>query len=208
MHAMLRIAALTLLLLACDDDDVRFACENGRCYCLDDERCEIPCYAPPCHVDCLGEDVTCVAECGNGECYCGDGADCTFGCHSPPCHVNCELGASCTGTCENGTCRCARGADCVFDCGSGPCHVQCEGDNGTCDGECSNGTCACGPNSSCSFKCLDGNCSVSCAAGASCVLECPGGRAGEEDCDFDRCEGAQTTCANGTHVACDAPCPE
>lgn len=206
----MRIAALllaTLCLLACDDDDARFACENGHCYCLDEQRCEIPCRAPPCHVDCLGDESVCTAECGNGECYCDEGADCAFGCHSAPCHVDCEAGSTCTGTCENGTCRCARGASCAFDCGSGPCHVQCEGDNARCEGECSNGTCACGPNGSCSFKCLDGNCSATCAEGASCVLECPSGRTGEAHCDFDRCEGARTQCPSGETVTCDAPCP-
>lgn len=196
-----------LSLLACDDDDVRYACENGHCYCSGDDRCQIPCYAPPCHIDCVGRDVSCSAECGNGSCLCGPGSECAFGCQSPPCHVRCEEGASCTGTCANGSCNCARGGSCAFDCQSGPCHVQCAGDNSSCDGECSNGSCACGPNSACRFSCLDRNCSVSCAAGSSCVLECPGGRAGERGCDFDRCSGETTICPGGDVVTCDAPCP-
>jgi hypothetical protein len=196
-----------LPLAACDDDDMRYRCANGHCYCAGDNDCQIPCAAPPCHIECVGEEVSCTAECGNGSCLCGEGSECAFGCQSPPCHVRCEPGASCTGECANGSCTCERGASCTFDCQSGPCHVRCVGDNPLCKGTCANGSCACGPASTCHFSCMDGNCSASCDRGSSCVLECPSGRAGERGCDFQTCAGGTTVCPSGDVVTCNAPCP-
>ncbi len=203
----LRLAWLLLAVAGCGDD-VEYVCADGTCYCERGEHCEIPCGAPPCHVECQGDDTACTAECGNGSCLCGDDSACAFFCHSPPCHVTCAGSAACSGTCANGTCACERGASCDFSCDSGPCHVQCEGDHVSCDGECANGTCACGPRSACRFTCLDDNCAATCAAGSSCVLECSAGRAGEQGCAFERCAaGEPTVCPGGTVVTCGAACP-
>lgn len=206
-RAWLVFVLATLAAPGCGDDGGVY-CDHDRCYCTEGHDCELFCGAPPCSVECNGEDTTCVAECGNGSCDCGEGASCELECHSPPCHVSCDRDTVCTGTCANGTCRCARGAACSFECQSGPCHVQCAGDHPACDGTCENGTCACGPNSSCNFRCLDDNCSATCAAGSSCVLECATGRAGEQGCDFRSCAaGTPTVCPGGTAITCNAPCP-
>jgi hypothetical protein len=146
--------------------------------------------------------------CANATCVCGPGAECDLGCGAPPCHISCGQGSQCSGTCANGTCSCDPGAECNFDCASGPCHVQCAGDNPTCDGVCANGSCVCGPHSNCHFSCLDHNCHASCAPGSSCTLDCPQGNAGKQGCDFSACAaGAPVMCANGTTLACGAPCP-
>jgi hypothetical protein len=204
---LLVLGSLPSAWLACDDDDGLFVCENGTCYCRPGRDCEIPCAAPPCHVECVADNRSCTGECGNGSCLCGDDSNCALFCHSPPCHVRCEPGALCSGTCANGTCACERSASCDFTCESGPCHVQCAGDNLACDGECANGSCTCGPNSVCRFRCLDGNCAASCAQGARCTLACDPGRAGERGCRFDRCAaGEPVVCPGADVVTCGAPC--
>lgn len=208
---MRRVFALLMLvapaLVSCEADET-YPCANDACVCPLGESCDIPCAAPPCHLDCAGDNPDCRGQCGNGECRCGSGSHCDFGCHSPPCHVHCEAGSTCTGTCANGTCRCDQGSVCALSCSAGPCHVDCAGDNAQCDGECANGTCRCGPNSRCEFVCTDGNCQAVCESGSSCVLRCPGGAAGAQGCSFSACAaGEPTVCPSGDAVACNAPCP-
>jgi hypothetical protein len=210
--SVVRILAAIALGAAClpsCDDDPSFFCENGTCWCGPDDPCSVSCVAPPCHLQCAGDNPSCVGECANGDCECGEQAACAFACHSPPCHVRCDSLSDCSGECANGTCTCERGAACAFECRSGPCHVQCAGDNPQCDGECANGNCACGSGSSCHFSCTDRNCSASCAAGAQCALTCPGGRPGQQGCSFTTCAaGPPTICPDGVTTTCGMPCPQ
>src|SRR5687768_16608298 len=85
-------------------------CSNGTCVCEVGQSCEFDCAAPPCHVDCAGDNAQCDGVCGNGECTCRGDSACTFECHSPPCHVECGPGTDCSGTCANGECTCAAGS--------------------------------------------------------------------------------------------------
>jgi len=191
----------------CSDDDPP-PCANGRCVCSVGESCTIPCAAPPCQVDCRGNNPSCRGQCGNGDCRCGPDSHCELGCQSPPCHVSCEPRSECSAVCANGTCSCGQGSSCVFSCAAGPCHVECAGENSRCDGECANGSCDCGPDSTCHFRCLDGNCAASCPAGASCTLQCPDARAGEQGCRFEECAaGEPLVCPGGGVTACNAVCP-
>jgi hypothetical protein len=207
MRTMLAVLVLGVLLSACDDDH-SFVCADGTCHCEPGERCDIACYAPPCHLECVRDNPRCSGECANGDCTCGENSSCDFACLSPPCHVRCAESAECSGECANGTCTCDRGASCGFTCQSGPCHVKCAGDNELCSGECANGGCTCGANSTCNFTCTDHNCSASCAAGSHCALECPDGRAGEQGCRFSACaSGEPTICPDGRTTTCNAPCP-
>jgi hypothetical protein len=183
-------------------------CSNGTCVCEAGASCEFECEAPPCHIDCAGDNEDCHGVCGNGECTCGDESHCDFACHSPPCHVACGHGSECAGTCANGSCSCAAGSTCDFECQSGPCHVLCQGDHPHCDGTCANGTCACGPDSACAFECLDANCTATCAAGSACSLRCPGGSPGAQGCSFTSCAaGPATVCDDGETIVCGTTCP-
>jgi hypothetical protein len=191
----------------CSDDDPP-PCANGQCFCQSGASCQLPCFAPPCHIDCAGDNPSCLGECGNGGCFCGPRSHCQFGCKSPPCHVTCDPASECAATCANGTCRCESGSTCDFTCLAGPCHVECAGQNQSCDGECANGECSCGPSSTCHFVCRDGNCPASCGLGSSCVLECPNGRAGEQGCRFEDCAaGEPVVCPDGRATVCGASCP-
>lgn len=184
-------------------------CSNGACVCPPGASCEFECDAPPCHVECEGDNPECEGSCANGDCNCGPGSNCEFECDAPPCHVECEPGSDCVGDCANGNCTCELGSSCAFGCDAGPCHVDCVGDNPSCDGTCANGSCTCGPNSACAFICSDHNCGVNCGEGSSCVLTCPTGDAGGQGCRFDSCAaGEPTLCPDGLSLVCgDAPCP-
>lgn len=163
----------------------------------------------------LGGPVSCDDEefppraCSNGDCVCPAGRSCTIPCSAPPCHITCTAdNPECAGVCGNGTCTCGPGSACAFECHSGPCHVACEGSNPSCSGVCANGTCSCGAGSTCRFSCLDANCKHECESGASCVVDCPSGNAGQ-GCGFDRCAaGEPLVCPGGLAVACNASCPE
>lgn len=195
---------LSLFLSGCKDGD----CSNGTCACHEGGSCEFTCDAPPCHVDCEGNNVECIGACGDGECECGEGSNCDFTCAAPPCHASCDEGTECTAACANGTCSCEEGSSCSFTCDAGPCHVECEGNNSSCDGECANGTCSCGPGSSCDFTCTDDNCTFDCAAGAECIGRCSAGKAGEQGCRFTQCAaGSETICPDGETVVCGTDCP-
>lgn len=195
---------ISLLVVGCKDGD----CSDGTCECHEGGTCEFTCDAPPCHVDCAGNNAECIGACGNGECACGGGSNCEFTCAAPPCHASCDEGAECSAVCANGTCTCDEGSTCSFTCDAGPCHVECEGDNPSCDGECANGSCTCGPNSSCAFNCTDDNCTFHCAAGSECVGRCSAGKAGEQGCHFVDCTaGSETVCPDGKTVVCGTECP-
>jgi peptidoglycan/LPS O-acetylase OafA/YrhL len=147
--------------------------------------------------------------CANDRCVCHPGDSCDIACEAPPCNIACEHDSSCEATCANGSCVCEHGASCSFACKAPPCHVECAGDHDHCDGTCANGTCACGPDSSCLFTCPSGPCHSECPAGASCVVLCPNGHAGTQDCDIVQCAaGSPTLCGDGYATTCNAPCPE
>ncbi|MEM7151939.1 MAG: hypothetical protein AAF799_03810 [Myxococcota bacterium] len=186
-------------------------CSGGTCVCEPGASCDLECEAPPCTVECAGDNPECVAACGNGECHCGQGSNCDFECQSPPCHVDCQAETECRGACANGECTCTRGSQCDFSCDAGPCHVTCEGEHAGCNGVCANGTCSCGPNSRCDFECLDANCSVLCEEGSVCTLRCPGGEPGEQGCRFDVCHGAEpVSCGeeDARVLVCGSTCEE
>jgi hypothetical protein len=149
------------------------------------------------------------ADCSNGTCVCEANAQCNLTCDAPPCHVDCGSGSSCSGVCANGDCTCEEGASCSFTCGSPPCHVTCEGDNPQCDGTCADGQCTCGADSTCRFTCASGPCHTTCPAGAHCVVDCPAGTAGTENCDITSCAaGKAVLCAGGKATTCGAECPK
>ena len=201
------LAAGLLLSLAWSCRTVDADCSNGACVCAAGSSCDFDCAAPPCNVECEGDNPECTAACGNGSCTCGPGSTCEFECQSPPCHVDCRAETDCRGTCANGTCTCAAGSRCELDCDAGPCHVTCEGGHERCDGECANGTCHCGPDSRCDFLCQDSNCAVECEAGSTCVLRCPDGRLGEQGCQFTRCAaGEPVLCEAEQALVCGAGC--
>jgi len=203
--APLMILVLTWLGSACRP--VQADCSNGECVCEAGASCDFECVAPPCTVECVGDNPECVAACGNGECRCGAGSACAFECQSPPCHVDCQADTECSGTCANGDCTCAVGSRCEFACDAGPCHVTCEGEHERCAGACANGTCRCGPNSRCDFACNDANCPVECEAGSTCTLRCPGGTVGEQGCRFTSCAaGEPVVCEGGELLVCGATC--
>ncbi|MEM9454085.1 MAG: hypothetical protein AAGF11_07890 [Myxococcota bacterium] len=190
---------------------VQADCSNGDCVCEVGASCDFECEAPPCHVDCAGDNPECVAACGNGDCRCGAGSTCTFECQSPPCHVDCEAQTECRGTCANGDCTCVAGSRCDFACDAGPCHVTCEGGHDLCAGVCANGTCRCGVDSRCDFECMDANCPVVCEAGSICTLRCPGGQIGQQGCRFDTCAAGEPTRCEGREgeepaLVCGAGC--
>lgn len=181
-------------------------CHTGICVCSSPEECTFTCDKPPCAVDCQGNNALCVGACGNGFCACGPMSNCQFACAVPPCNVSCASDTTCIGFCANGSCTCASGSECDFYCDSAPCRVDCEGKNESCHGVCASDTCHCGKGSTCDFECADGNCSVECDSGASCLLHCPAGNAGD-GCDFSECS-SPTVCPDGFAVACNAECPE
>lgn len=200
--------AAASLAWSCDDDDPDYWCRGDTCVCERGSNCDIPCHTGTCSAECAGDNDRCRAECANGSCGCGPDSNCSFRCVAPPCLIDCAPGASCSASCANGVCTCAEGGRCSFTCDSGPCHVTCEGNHEACEGECSNGQCTCGPNSSCTFRCLSGPCHTSCASGSDCVVECPPGTAGTQNCDIVACShGAPVVCPGGVAVACGAPCP-
>lgn len=180
-------------------------CHTGICVCSSPEECTFTCDKPPCAVDCQGNNALCVGACGNGFCACGPLSHCQFACAVPPCNVSCASDTECIGFCADGSCTCATGSDCDFYCDSAPCRVDCEGKNENCHGVCASDTCHCGKGSNCDFECADDNCSVECDSGASCVLHCPAGNAGD-GCDFSECD-SPTVCPDGLSVACNAECP-
>lgn len=202
--ALLVLAVILGIGSGCDDDPPPY-CGSGDCVCSHGASCAFGCDAPPCSVNCVGNNRFCGGDCANGSCECGRGSYCDFACAAPPCHVDCAEHSNCVGTCANGTCTCSVGASCRFDCDAGPCHVECSGQNHDCRGVCANGTCHCGAESSCAFECSDSNCKIECSPSASCVLECPKGDAGST-CVFSECS-AQTICPDGRFVTCNAPCP-
>lgn len=182
-------------------------CENSACTCDPGDSCDFECDAPPCHVECEGDNPDCVGACANGDCTCGPGSHCDLSCQSEPCHVDCK-DSTCLAQCGNGDCTCERGSDCQFECTSGPCHVICEGDHKRCDGECADGTCSCGADSSCVFSCLDANCDFECAQGSSCIATCEGATPGNQGCSFSECfEGTPQVCPDGKTIVCNADCP-
>lgn len=201
---MHRLAFFVSLLMSC----AVYECVDGDCICPSGGVCDFECDAPPCRTLCEGNNPSCVGVCANGDCECGEGSRCDFECGSPPCHVACSDSSECVGTCANGDCECGLGSRCEFECESGPCHARCLGDNPLCRAECSNGSCECGPGSTCDFRCLSGPCHVRCAAGASCVVLCPNGRAGTQDCDIVECGEQVQICADGDAVTCGALCPD
>lgn len=183
-------------------------CEGGVCACNNGASCDFVCDAPPCKVECEGNNKQCNGECANSDCSCGPGSTCEISCHSEPCHLEC-VDSSCAGECGNGTCTCEEGSTCDFECKSGPCHVQCKGNHTQCDGECANGSCTCGPDSTCDFECTDANCSFVCEAGSSCLATCPGGTLGSQGCAFSECAaGDAVVCPDGVTLACGAECPK
>ncbi len=146
------------------------------------------------------------AVCENGTCRCESDAECDFTCEAPPCHVDCDAGSDCTGACANGTCVCDAGATCDFSCDAPPCHVTCAGDNPSCNGTCANGTCTCNAGSTCAFTCGAGPCHVTCEG--TCVVDCPPGTAGTQNCDITSCSAGEiTVCPSGAATTCGAPCP-
>lgn len=177
-------------------------CRNQSCVCVAGANCKFDCEAPPCHIECRGDNDECSGACANGECSCGKHSNCDFSCDAPPCHVDCADSTTCGGTCANGSCTCGDDATCSFECSAGPCHVTC-GRGAHCNGECANGTCQCGPNGNCEFTCNDGNCKTRCPSGAQCLLRC---EANTPDCAFDECGSAVTQCADGV-LACGRDCP-
>jgi hypothetical protein len=191
--------ATAMLALGCTNEA---DCENQSCVCLAGADCKFECEAPPCHIECRGDNDECIGACANGECSCGEHSNCDFQCDAPPCHVDCANSTTCSGTCANGTCSCGNDATCAFECSAGPCHVSC-GDGSNCLGECANGTCACGRNGNCEFTCTDGNCKTQCPNGAECLLRCGANTAG---CQFDECSGGVTQCSDGI-LACGRDCP-
>ena len=113
-------------------------CSNGECACDEGGSCDFTCEAPPCHVDCAGDNPSCTGTCGNATCTCGEGSNCDFLCDSGPCHVDCQGGNDeCSGTCANGTCYCAATSHCDFDCLDDNCKFDCDG---TCVVTCAPGT--------------------------------------------------------------------
>lgn len=155
MRALLGL--LFAFVVACHEDD--HPCANGTCVCPAGGDCNLPCAAPPCHIDC-GPDSTCDGECANGTCTCREGATCSLECDAPPCHVECEGDhPMCDGECANGTCSCGEHSSCAFLCEAPPCHADCSADS-ACTLECPSGY-----GDGCDF--------TSCAAGEATV--CPGG---------------------------------
>jgi peptidoglycan/LPS O-acetylase OafA/YrhL len=147
--------------------------------------------------------------CANERCVCPAGESCEIECKAPPCNITCRHDSECEATCANGSCVCEHAASCTFDCKAPPCHVECAGDHDHCDGTCANGTCSCGPDSSCLFTCQSGPCHSVCPAGAECVVLCPNGAAGTQDCDIVQCAaGTPTICGDGYATTCNAECPE
>lgn len=203
---LLALSALSLAsLVACSQPA---ACRSGDCVCPLGAICETECAAPPCSIDCAGDNPHCSGACANGDCTCGTGSDCDLRCDAPPCHASCEDGSTCTAECANGDCTCGRGSRCAFECNAGPCHVTCDGDNEICSGVCSNGTCSCGPDSGCEFTCDAGPCHTECAAGSTCLVRCPNGNAGTQDCDILSCAaGEPVVCPDGMATVCGVPCP-
>lgn len=193
-----------LLLTGCSKDDGY--CRGDSCICDVGESCDFPCNAPPCKVECAGENPECTGACANGDCGCGPGSNCDLTCASEPCHVEC-LDSSCIAECGNGDCTCSLGSTCDFRCTSGPCHVLCEGNHENCSGQCANGNCTCGANSVCNFECTHANCAFICEAGSSCLASCPGGTPGTQGCRFTQCEGEEVLCPDGKTLACNAECP-
>jgi hypothetical protein len=149
------------------------------------------------------------ARCDNGTCTCAALGECELECAAPPCHVLCEEGSQCDAACANGECACEERASCAFRCDAPPCHVRCEGENPSCAGTCANGTCECGPDSQCEFTCGSGPCHTLCGAGSSCVVHCPQGTPGSQNCDITQCaSGEVTLCPDGRATTCNAPCPD
>lgn len=152
--------ALTMTTSGCRSEG---GCRDGMCACPAGDSCDLGCPAPPCHVECAGDNPMCDAVCANGTCTCGNGSNCSFSCQAPPCHVTCAARSSCDGTCANGQCVCGAGSSCTFTCSASPCHT----------------TCAAGAR--CVVLCPAGLAGtqacdiVDCAAGAPMV--CPGGNA-------------------------------
>jgi hypothetical protein len=201
------IGAILLSLCACRGDGGRRTCANATCTCEERGNCNFTCTSPPCTLACE-QGSTCSGACANGACACDQGANCEFACKAPPCHVSCGQDSTCTGSCANGECTCQQGASCTFACDAPPCHVTCDGDNASCDGTCADGTCDCGPGSDCQFRCLSGPCHTQCREGARCVVSCPNGNAGTQDCDISTCAAGQVTvCPGGRAITCNAPCP-
>ena len=165
---MLRFAVLAMWVGWGCGEPVTQTCANGTCVCEAEAECDLPCDAPPCHLDCL-EGSTCEGQCANGDCACAPGATCAFSCHAPPCHVECAGdNPSCDGACANGQCTCGPASTCAFTCDAPPCHADCEA-GATCSLTCPDG--------------IDGNCSLdrcdaapmTCPDGitAVCGLPCP-----------------------------------
>ncbi len=153
---------------ACHDEPE--PCGNGTCVCPVEHSCDVPCAAPPCHLDCE-ERSDCTGECANGDCTCRVGAMCAFECAAPPCHVKCEGDhPRCDGACANGTCSCGPDSTCAFVCDAPPCHAECEAGS-TCTLACPSGY-----GMGCDFtRCAAGEPTV-CDDGqtASCGAPCPG----------------------------------
>ena len=190
----------------CDDDDPP-PCWNGQCFCPPGESCQLPCLAPPCHIECARDNPSCVGQCGNGECHCGPRSLCRFTCQSPPCHVSCDSATDCAGTCANGTCRCETGSSCEFDCAAGPCHVECAGQHPSCDGECATAA-ATADEQRLPLHLHRRQLSRQLLAGLELRARCPKGRAGEQGCRFETCAaGMPVVCAGGQATACGASCP-
>jgi peptidoglycan/LPS O-acetylase OafA/YrhL len=148
-------------------------------------------------------------RCANERCVCPAGESCEIECKAPPCNIACRHDSDCAATCANGSCVCEHAASCTFACKAPPCHVECAGHHDHCDGTCANGTCSCGPDSSCLFTCQSGPCHSVCPAGAACVVLCPNGGAGSQDCDIVQCAaGEPTICGDGYATTCNAECPE
>jgi hypothetical protein len=181
-------------------------CRGSDCSCGEGASCEFECNAPPCKVDCQGNNPSCVGACANGDCECGPGSSCDLSCASEPCHADCR-DSSCRAECGNGDCTCSSGSECDFKCTSGPCHVMCEGNHESCNGQCANGSCTCGPNSVCHFECTDANCAFVCESGSSCLAHCPTGTPGNQGCDFTECADGVVLCPDGKTLACNAECP-
>lgn len=145
-------------------------CTNASCECPAGANCDFVCDAPPCHVDCAGNNPSCTGACGNGTCTCGAGSNCDFTCDSGPCHVDCQGdNSACTGTCANGTCSCAQGSSCEFSCLDDNCKFNCDGD---CAVLCGDGTSS---NSSCRINSCKAGEPVVCPDGkyVVCGRECP-----------------------------------
>ncbi|WP_152629858.1 hypothetical protein [Haliangium ochraceum] len=132
---------------------------------------------------------------------CGQNFDCDSVCRD---NAVCTIDGAFTG---NFGAYVTNGSIAEIDCaGADDCGLLCEGGS-TCDLDCSGiddcrATCKGG--ALCEITCEGDDCEeIECIGGASCLLHC---KAGDDDCEFDRCAGGLTECP-GNVLACNRGCP-